>query len=109
MQFYPEARIVDITKSSEYEKYLHRCLAGPPSKRYKRRIAYLKRAIPEGFHKKLLVFKGKVIGTIEYAPSEVSYYHIVGDSVIVMNCIWVLRKAKRTQFRKKACKGYDRE
>jgi len=98
MQFYPEARIVDITKSSEYEKYLHRCLAGPPSKRYKRRIAYLKRAIPEGFHKKLLIFKGKVIGTIEYAPSEVSYYPIIGGSVIVMNCIWVLRKAKGHNF-----------
>jgi N-acetylglutamate synthase-like GNAT family acetyltransferase len=98
MQFHSEARIVDITKSSEYEKYLHRCLVGPPSKRYKKRISYLEKAIPKGFHKKLLISEGKVIGTIEYAPSEVSYYPIIGDNVVVMNCIWVLRKAKGHNF-----------
>ena len=104
-----QARIVDITKSSEYEKYLHRCLVGPPSKRYKKRIAYLEKAIPKGFHKKLVVFEGKVVGTIEYAPSEVSYYPIIGDNVIVMNCVWVLRRAKGAQFWKIACGGYDRK
>lgn len=89
-----QIRIVDITKEVKYEKYLYRCLAGPPSKRYKKRIKYLEKAIPKGFHKKLLIANEKVVGTIEYAPSEASYYPIVGDNVTVMNCIWVLRKAK---------------
>ena len=98
MQFDSKARIVDITESSEYEIYLHRCLTGPPSKRYRKRTSYLERAIPKGFHKKILIFEGNVIGTIEYSPSEISYYPITGDSVIVMNCIWVLRKAKGHDF-----------
>jgi len=100
MQFDSKARIIDITKRSEYEKYLHRCLVGPPAKRYKKRIEYLNRAIPNGFHKKLLIVDGDVDGTIEYAPSEVSYYPIIGDNVMVVNCIWVLRKAKGHNFGK---------
>jgi N-acetylglutamate synthase-like GNAT family acetyltransferase len=99
MQFYPEAKIIDITKRSEYEKHLYRCLGGPPSRR-KKRLSYLEKAIPRGFHKKLLVFEGNVVGTIEYSPSEVSYYPIIGDNITVMNCIWVLRKAKGHNFGK---------
>ncbi len=98
MQLDPEARIVDITRHSERERYLYRCLAGPPSRRSKKRIAYLEEAIPKGFHKKLLTYKEQVVGTIEYAPSEVSYYPIIGDRTVVMNCIWVLRKAKGHNF-----------
>jgi len=94
----PEARIVDITKNNEYEKYLHRCLVGLPSKRYKKRIAYLKEAISRDFHKKILIFEKQVVGTIEYSPSKVSYYPIIGKNVIVMNCIWVLRKARGHDF-----------
>jgi len=95
-----QARIIDITKAVEYEKYLHRCLVGPPSKLYKKRIEYLKKAIPKGFHKKLLIFNGEVVGQIEYSPVEVSYYPVMGDNVMVMNCIWVLRKAKGHNFGK---------
>lgn len=86
--------IIDITTGSKYEKYIYRCLGGPPSKHYKKRVEYLKQAIPKGFHKKLLIFNREVVGTIEYAPSEASYYPIRGDKTIVMNCIWVLRKAR---------------
>ena len=93
--------IIDITEIAEYEKYLHRCLVGPPSKRYKKRIEYLKKAIPKGFRKKLLIFNGDVVGQIEYAPAEASYYPIIGDNIIVMNCIWVLRRAKGHNFGKR--------
>ena len=92
-----QIKIIDITKLSEYEKYLYRCLTGP-FRRYKKRIEYLKKAIPKGFHKKLLIFNGDVVGQIEYAPAEVSYYPIKGDNITVMNCIWVLRKAKGHNF-----------
>ncbi len=95
-----EVEIVDITEKSEYEKYLYRCLGGPPSKAYKKRIEYLKKAIPKGFRKKLLIFNGEVVGQIEYSPAEVSYYPITGDNVIVMNCIWVLRRAEDHNFGK---------
>lgn len=96
----PQVRIVDVTEGGRYERYLHRCLVGPPSKRYKKRIRYLRKAVPRGFHKKLLIVDGKVVGTSEYAPSEASYYPITGDNVTVMNCIWVLRKAKGHNFGK---------
>jgi len=98
MQSLPETRIIDITENSEYETYLHKCLVGPSSKRYKKRTLYLEKAIPNGFHKKILIFEGQVIGTIEYSPPEVSYYPITGDNIIVINCIWVLRKAKGHAF-----------
>jgi len=100
VKFASGTRIIDITRRSEYEKYLHRCLVGPPSKRYKKRREYLEKAIPRGFRKKLLILDEEVVGQIEYSPSEVSYYPIIGDNVMVMNCIWVLRRAKGHSFGK---------
>lgn len=87
-------KIIDITHGGEYEEYLYRCLTGYPPRRYKRRAEYFKHAIPKGFHKKLLIFNDKVVGQIEYTPPESSYYPITGDNIVVMNCIWVLRRAK---------------
>lgn len=89
-----EVKIVDITKNPEYAVYLYKCLSPIPFRKYRKRHEYLEAAIPRGFHKKLLIFNGKVVGQIEYAPTEASGYPIMGDGVIVMNCIWVLRKAK---------------
>lgn len=95
-----KAVIVDITEDEKHVEYLYRCLVGPRSKRYKKRIEYLKEAIPKGFHKKLLIFNGDAVGQIEYAPAEASYYPINGDNIIVMNCIWVLRRARGHNFGK---------
>jgi len=95
-----EIKIVDITKNSDYEKYLYRCLAPMPFRRYKKRQRYLETAIPRGFHKKILILNGDVVGQIEYAPAEVSGYPIKGENIIVMNCIWVLRRAKGHNFGK---------
>jgi len=89
----PRTEIVDIVKIDGYEDYLYRCLTGP-HRRYSRRVEYLREAIPEGFHKKLLVSNGNVVGQIEYGPPKASYYPISGQDLVVMNCIWVLRKAK---------------
>jgi len=96
-----QSRIIDITKMDEYKKYLNTCLVGPPSKACKRRIEYSKNAIAKGFRKKLLIPDGQVVGQIEYSPAEVSYYPIIGENLIVMNCIWVLRRAKGHDFGKK--------
>ncbi len=93
-------KILDITKNIEYERYLYKCLAPMPFRKYIKRREYLEKAIPKGFHKKLLILNGEVVGQIEYAPAEVSGYPITGENVIVMNCIWVLRKAKRHDFGK---------
>lgn len=67
----------------------------------KRRIEYLKKAIPKGFRKKLLISDGEVVGQIEYSPAEASYYPILAENLIVMNCIWVLREAKDHEFGKR--------
>lgn len=105
-------QIVDATKNSEYEGYLYRCLfrsrqdaygsrfRGRRSAFYDHRSKYLKCAIPRGFHKKMLIFNGDSVGTIEYAPAEGSGLPVVGDNVIVMNCIWVHRKAQGHKFGK---------
>jgi hypothetical protein len=94
-----EITILDITKNSKYKKYLYKCLAPMPFRKYKKRHKYLETAIPKGFHKKLLLLSGEIVGQIEYAPAETSGYPIEGD-IIVMNCIWVLRKAKGHNFGK---------
>jgi hypothetical protein len=96
-----QARIVDVAQTDEYRKYLLRCIVGPPSKQCKKRTEYLEKAIPRGFHKKLLLLNEQVVGQIEYSASEVSYYPIIGDNVIVLNCIWVLRKAGGHDFGKR--------
>lgn len=69
-----------------------------PFRKYANRREYLEKSIPKGFHKKLLIFNDEPVGQIEYAPAEASGYPITGDNVIVMNCIWVLRKAKGHNF-----------
>jgi hypothetical protein len=89
-----ETKVIDITENSEYEKYLCKCLAPFPYRKYRKRREYLEAAIPKGFHKKLLILNEEIVGQIEYAPTETSGYPIMGDNIIVMNCIWVLRKAK---------------
>jgi GNAT superfamily N-acetyltransferase len=95
-----EIKIVDIAKSDGHKGYLCKCLALMPFREYTHRKEYLERAFHTGFHKKLLIFDGHVVGTIEYAPSEASGYPIIGDDVIDMNCMWVLRKAKGHNFGK---------
>lgn len=85
-------KVFDITRDVKYARYLHRCLTGP-FRTYVRRSHYLGEAIPRGFHKKLLLAEGDVVGQIEYSPAHVSYYPIRGENIIVMNCIWVLRRA----------------
>ena len=108
--------IVDVTENPEYERYLYRCLFHSRrdtyggrfrSKRdafYKQRHEYLQSVIPKGFHKKILIFKGDPVGTIEYAPAEGSGLPIIGDNVVVMNCIWVHRRAKGHNFGKQLLK-----
>lgn len=93
-------RIIDITRSREWQKYLYKCLAPMPYRKYSNRQEYLQKAIPEGFHKKILTIDGEVVGSIEYAPAPASGYPITGDNLIVMNCVWVLRKAKGRNFGK---------
>jgi hypothetical protein len=88
-----------------YRKYLDRCLVGPPSKGYEKRKMYLRNSIPRGFHKRLLIHNKEVVGQIEYSPSEVSYYPITGENLIVMNCIWVLCRAKGYGFGRQLLKN----
>ena len=107
MKSTPQTTIVDITERDEYEKYLHRCLAGPPSRGNKKRIAYLSRAIQKGFRKKLLILNGDIVGQIEHSPSEVSYYPIVGDNVIVMKLHLGSEKSKRPSLGQTTCRRHD--
>ena len=92
------AKIVDITERGDFEKYLFRCLAPAPFRKYRSRREFLETAIPNGFRMKLLVSDGDLIGQIEYAPARVSGYPITGEGVVVMMCIWVLRRAKGHDF-----------
>jgi hypothetical protein len=93
-----KAKIIDITQNPKHQKYLYKCLAPAPFRKYKKRHAYVTKALPKGFRKKLLTCDENVIGQIEYAPAEVSGFPINGNKIIIMHRIWVLRKAKGHKF-----------
>ena len=90
-----QPKIIDITTNKQYEKYLDDCL---PIRFRKFMDEYLKDPIPNGLHKKILIWNNGVVGQIEYSPAEVSSLPIKGDRVFVLNCIWVLRRAKGNNF-----------
>jgi len=110
-------KIVDAAENPEYEGCLYRCLFHSRKaaygshfrKRgntfYDHRHRYLKYAIPNGFHKKILIFNGDHVGTIEYAPPEGSGLPIIGENIIVMNCVWVHRKARGHNFGRQLLKA----
>ena len=93
--------IIDITWDKKYEDYLYRCLAPIPYRKYKNRDEYLKTSISKGFRKKILIWNKEIVGTIEYAPTEFSGLPIFGKNIYVMNCIWILRRAKGHNFGKR--------
>lgn len=109
--------IVDVTENPRYEWFLYRCLFHVRVASYKKvfrskrdafygkRREYLQSAIPKGFRKKILFFKGDQVGTIEYAPADGSGLPIIGDNIIVMNCIWVHRGAQGHSFGKQLFRG----
>ena len=100
-----KVRIIDITGKSQYENRLYRCLASAPFRKYKNRREYIEKGILSGLHKKLLTLNEDIVGTIEYSPAEVSGFPIEGNGVIVMNCIWVLRRAKGHNLGKRLLKS----
>jgi hypothetical protein len=102
-------KIIDITERSEYERLLigcifHRKKEVPLEKLYERnseRVRYLKSVIPKGYKMKVLFWEENPVGMVEYGPPEASGLPILGENVIVMNCIWVHRKAKGNNFGKR--------
>jgi GNAT superfamily N-acetyltransferase len=96
----PNIEIVDVIRVPGGEQYLYKCLAPHPFRRYRKRARYLEEAIPRGLRKEILLLDGSAVGMIEHAPAGASGYPIFGPGVWVMNCIWVLRKAKGNRFGK---------
>jgi len=94
-------KIVEATKEARYEIFLYKCLSPIPFRKYKRRRAYLERAIPRGLRKKIIFYDEVAVGQIEYCPVEVAPYPIsCKEKCVIMSCIWVLRKAKGHGFGK---------
>jgi hypothetical protein len=98
LTFQADVCIVDAVEGGIYERYLYRCLAPMPFRKYERRRRYLESAVPAGLRKKILFYGDSAVGQIEYAPAEASGYPIFGGDVVVLNCIWVLRRAKGHRF-----------
>lgn len=93
--------VVDVTHSKEHEKHLHGCLASfTRVRRYRKRSEYLAEAIGKGLRKHVLFMDEEAVGMIEYAPPDASPYPIDGEGVVVMSCVWVLRRAAGRGFGK---------
>jgi len=105
----PLVEIIDVTENPKYERFLYRCIFHVKKslarsvifKNYEYRHKYLKSAIPRGFHKKVLFYRGNHVGMIEYAPAQASGLPIKGKNIIVMNCIWVHRSGAGNHFGKR--------
>ncbi len=106
MEQYSSVKIVDVSHKPEYRRLLVGCIFHlrkqiPLKRLYKRnseRVAYLKSAIPKGYHMKVLFYKGDPTGMIEYGPPEAAGLPIEGRNIIVMNCIWVHRRTPGKNF-----------
>lgn len=108
MNQYSSVKIVDITDKPRHKRLLigcifHRKKEIPLKVLYqtrRERLEYLKSAIPRGFHMKILFLEGDHAGMIEYGPPEAAGLPIVGENIIVMNCIWVHTRAQGNNFGK---------
>jgi GNAT superfamily N-acetyltransferase len=90
----PDIKIVDAIRDPELGKFLYKCLAPITHRPYRKRTRYYEGAVPGGLGKEVLFLDGAAVGMIEYAPVGASGYPISGEGVWVMNCVWVLRRAK---------------
>ena len=105
-------KIVDVTEDPKYERFLYWCIFHPKKdfaqstikEKHRQRHQYLQSAISKGFRKKVLFYKGDHVGMIEYAPTEAAGIPIMGENIVVMNCIWVQRKFAGNRFGKRLIK-----
>ena len=108
MEVKPEIDIADVTDNNNFERFLYRCifhsrfdtLTNAPYRKHEDRRKYLESAISKGFHMKIMFYKGDHIGMIEYVPAKASGLPIAGENIIVMNCIWVHKRAQGHNFGK---------
>ena len=96
----PKVEFVEVMGTRGYEEYHYRCLTAMTKRRYRKRTRYLEWGIPRGLRKEVLFVDDEAVGMIEYAPAGASAYPISGNGVWVVNCIWVLRRAKGHRYGK---------
>ena len=96
----PKVEFVEIMGTHGYEDYHYTCLTAMTKRHYRKRAKYLEMALPRGLQKEVLFVDDDAVGMIEYAPASASAYPISGTGVWVMNCIWVLRRAKGHRYGK---------
>jgi len=103
-----DVEIVDVTDRPEYEHLLIGCIFHRRKKvsiedlrkERRERVKYLESAILQGLRMKILFWRGDYVGMVEYGPPGASGLPIVGDNIVVMNCIWVQRRARGRRFGK---------
>ena len=96
----PKVEFIEVMSTRGYEDYHYKCLTAMTKRRYRKRTLYLEWAKPRGLQKEVLFVDGDAVGMIEYAPAGSSAYPICGSGVWVVNCIWVLRRAKGHHYGK---------
>jgi len=102
----PPAEIVDVTDNPKYRRLQVGCIfherkETPLQQLYqleKERVTYLRAAVPRGLHTKILFWRGDQVGMIEYGPPDAAGLPILGDNIIVINCVWVHRRAQGQHF-----------
>lgn len=100
------AQIVDVTDDPKYRRLQIGCLfhekRQAPLQQLcqseKERVAYLRAAIPRGLRTKILFSRGDQVGMIEYGPPDAAGLPILGENIVVMNCIWVHRRVQGQHF-----------
>jgi GNAT superfamily N-acetyltransferase len=96
----PKVEFVEVIGTHGYEEYHYTCLTAMTKRHYRKRAQYLEWALPRGLQKEVLFVDDDAVGMIEYSPAGASAYPISGTGVWVVNCIWVLRRAKGHRYGK---------
>jgi hypothetical protein len=98
--------IIDVTDNPKYRRLQVGCIFHEKRETplqhvcrlEKERVEYLDAAIPQGLRTKILFWRGDQVGMIEYGPPSGAGLPIFGDGIIVVNCIWVHRRAQGQHF-----------
>jgi GNAT superfamily N-acetyltransferase len=86
-------KIIDIVNKKEYETYMYKCLAPISGRPYSPRKEYIS-TTGKNLHKKLIFLNNKLVGQIEYCNLECSPYPIIGENIIILSCIWILKRGR---------------
>lgn len=87
-------QITDVNATNVDRVGFFCAMSKPDTEGYQRKLRWIKQRFPEGLKLKLITQGGR--GFIEYIPGRFAWRGILADEYMVIHCIWVVGRAKRS-------------